>query len=628
MATARTIDLAQATYTEKGIPEHTSNYTVRGFHNRNSSLFPTTQHNRLFTHRAEINHQDQEIRSLVGDCLYAGKPPASVSKSKILNRVQSATGRLEKNAQHLRNRADVNGVQSTERNKVNRPYSAVIDRSVKHNGAPVHGSVNHTALPCSVNHTAVHGSVNHTAVHGSVNHTAFNGSVNHSDNERTTPRCTSSSLHKNKVKKRIPSAKRTSSASSRYSSQQYKYSTDTSTSNIHKGLGKLEINNNEGTTYDPYEMALVPINGRQMPVVDIGGDAPVPEYDYKQPVSSKHVANAPKLKPFHTPCTNKTAEKSVLNDVFSDANVTKDVGSDEKDKEKEDRLKPSVFGLEKKRHIFGSTGDVSDAQSATVSFPYKLSTETPGMLEITAGTENGKRSLPEDLEPLRPWLTEDIMEDFMGVDPKKCLVFLPSLIGQDLSDIPEVPPPQSIETELSYKEKIFPPEAPKKYEHPSFNKKPLVEDWVCEHSKTHSRIYGADGSILHERFQGQRTSGVVRKELKELEELMKGIGTMDTDCSIVKYQAEIEKYRITHAQTMALIPERLLITPRPADIFGIREFCQEHDVIIQQIKEQHKLCLEELATLEVDAGIESERKYFKHQVHLPRSDESVVSDDS
>ncbi|XP_033747140.1 uncharacterized protein LOC117332352 isoform X2 [Pecten maximus] len=592
MAAARTFDMAQTNCAEKGLAEQISNYTVKGFHNRNSSLFPTTHNNRLFTNRIETNQQDKETGSFIGDCLHAGKPPTSISKSKILNRVQSATGRLEKNAQYLRNCADVSGVQETERKKVNRPYSAV-NRSVNHNNTTVHGS------------------------------------VNHSGNGRTTPRCTSSALHTKPTKKRIPSAKRTSIASSRYSSQQYKYDTATSVLNIHKGMGNLEINNNnEGMTSDISEMALVPINGRQMPVVDIGGDAPVPVYNYQQPVSSKHVENEPKLKPFHTPCTSKTAEKSVLNEVFSvDPNVNKDV-SDEKEKEKEERLKPLVFGLEKKRQIFGSTAEGLDAQSATESFPYKLSTEPEGMLQLTDGTENRKRSLPEDLEPLRPWLTEDIIEDFIGVDPKNCLVFLPSLIGQDLTDIPEVPPPQNIEDELPYKEKIIPPEAPKKYEHPSFNKKPLVEDWVCEHSKSHSRIYGEDGSILHDkksrrRFQGQRTSGVVRKEIKELEELMKGIGTLDTDCSIVKYQAEIDKYRLTHAQTMAMIPERLLNSPRPIDTFGIREFCQQHDGIMHQIKEQHKLCLEELATLEVEAGIESERKYFKHQVHLPRSDESI-----
>ncbi|XP_069124478.1 uncharacterized protein [Argopecten irradians] len=613
MAAARIFDMAQTSCAEKGLPEHASNYTVKGFHNRNSSLFPTTHNNRLFTHKSTISHHDKDIGNFIGDCLSAGKPPTSVSKSKILNRVQSATGRLEKNSQYLRSGSDAGGIQDSERRKTNRPYSAV-NRSVNHSD---------------------------TVVHGSVIHTVNNGPVTKCGNDRTTPRGASSASHTKKTRQRIPSAKRTSSASSRYSSQQYKYSTDASILDIHKGLGNLEINNNnEDATFSAYEMALVPINGRQMPVVDIGGDAPVPVYNYQQPVNSKHVDNEPKLKPFHTPCTNKTAEKSVLNDVFSvDPNLNKEV-SDEKEKEKEERLKPSVYGLEKKRQIFGSASEGLDSQSAPESFPYKLSTEPEGMLQITDGSENRKRSLPEDLEPLRPWLTEDIMEDFIGVDPKTCLVFLPSLIGQDLSDIPEVPPPQSIEAELPYKEKIIPPEAPKKYEHPFFdgglelhlqgqvNKKPLVEDWVCEHSKTHSRIYGEDGSILHDkkgrrRFQGQRTSGVVRKEIKELEELMKGIGTLDTDCSIVKYQAEIDKYRLTHAQTMAMIPERLLKSPRPVDTFGVREFCQQHDNIMQQIKEQHKLCLEELATLEVEAGIESERKYFKHQIHLPRSDESV-----
>jgi hypothetical protein len=35
-----------------------------------------------------------------------------------------------------------------------------------------------------------------------------------------------------------------------------------------------------------------------------------------------------------------------------------------------------------------------------------------------------------------------------------------------------------------------------------------------------------------------------------------GIGNFDSDCMMVKYQAEIEKFRQTYRDTMALVPER------------------------------------------------------------------------
>lgn len=273
---------------------------------------------------------------LASHCSCTGKPPTSFSKSKILNRVQSAKGRLEKNARTHSDTSSAHGKMC--KHKQGRPYSAFVERSVNR---------------C----------------------------------DKTTPRHVPSSI----VKRQIPSGKRATSASGRYSSQQYCYGGGVSDIPI-EGLDKLEINNNNGFSYDPYEMAMVPINGRPMPVVDIGDDAPMPVYNYKQPLNSKHVSNEPNLKPFHTPWTNKVADKSVLNDIFSDTTTTKDKVTN-KDKEKEDRLKPSVFGLEKKRHIFGSVPDVSEAETGMESFPFKLNDgkNSQGMLQITDGLENKER---------------------------------------------------------------------------------------------------------------------------------------------------------------------------------------------------------------------------------------------
>ena len=57
------------------------------------------------------------------------------------------------------------------------------------------------------------------------------------------------------------------------------------------------------------------------------------------------------------------------------------------------------------------------------------------------------RNLPETLQPLSSWLTNSISQEVIGVDPIKCLVFLPNM---DYSSLPEVPEPHTCEDDLPY----------------------------------------------------------------------------------------------------------------------------------------------------------------------------------
>lgn len=91
---------------------------------------------------------------------------------------------------------------------------------------------------------------------------------------------------------------------------------------------------------------------------------------------------------------------------------------------------------------------------------------------------------------------------------------------------------------------------------------------------------------------------------------------------LVRYQAEIDNFRKMYEDTMAKIPDRYKYPPEPPeDMFGLRQFYKEHDEVIREIKREHSICLQELALLEVDAGIESDRKYFKKYAKLPDQQE-------
>lgn len=45
--------------------------------------------------------------------------------------------------------------------------------------------------------------------------------------------------------------------------------------------------------------------------------------------------------------------------------------------------------------------------------------------------------------------------------------------------------------------------------------------------------------------------------------------------------------------------------------FGLKQMFKDHDIVIQNIQERVQECRTELADLEIEAGIETARQYFR-----------------
>lgn len=67
------------------------------------------------------------------------------------------------------------------------------------------------------------------------------------------------------------------------------------------------------------------------------------------------------------------------------------------------------------------------------------------------------RSTPQSLDDIMPWLSDCYTKEDLGIDPSRCLAFLPSLSADSYKDLPVVPSPQSAKEDLPYKEKVKPP---------------------------------------------------------------------------------------------------------------------------------------------------------------------------
>ncbi|XP_013408501.1 uncharacterized protein LOC106172376 isoform X1 [Lingula anatina] len=287
-----------------------------------------------------------------------------------------------------------------------------------------------------------------------------------------------------------------------------------------------------------------------------------------------------------------------------------DTGQDSID----DRLKPNVYSLSEHKKVFGSNSDlITEAKGERC--PYKLETSPreflPGVLHKPCA-----RQLPSSLKPLAPWLTPEIPPRLIGMSPRDGLIFLPGF-PNDYEDLPTVPPVQNPEDDLPYKSKVKEPEpwAPKRYRYYR-NPTPVLEDWMCKHAgQRQVKVFAKDGTLLHERFEGKRTADVVRKEIQELEDLMRGIGTEGGTSIVVQYQAEITKLKEMVDDTLARVIHRDTETePEPTDYCGLRKFYKHHDAVMDQIKKQHELCVQELAELESDMEMEDEKRYFSKSV--------------
>lgn len=64
------------------------------------------------------------------------------------------------------------------------------------------------------------------------------------------------------------------------------------------------------------------------------------------------------------------------------------------------------------------------------------------------------RTLPVTLDPLLPWLQNDVPEDVLGINPANCLVFLSPT---DWSQLPEVPDQIPAEDDLPFVEDVTTP---------------------------------------------------------------------------------------------------------------------------------------------------------------------------
>lgn len=122
---------------------------------------------------------------------------------------------------------------------------------------------------------------------------------------------------------------------------------------------------------DSYSLALVPVGGNPVPVVDVGFEAPAPVYDFQCPNNSKHQSN--NLRPFTTALDPELIIKN--KPPMPESKKTK------LNSNKSEDMKPSVYGLDKQRHVCGDL-KTDDNNSA---FPYKLETlqDTLKMIECS-----------------------------------------------------------------------------------------------------------------------------------------------------------------------------------------------------------------------------------------------------
>ncbi|XP_078692211.1 uncharacterized protein LOC144922366 isoform X2 [Branchiostoma floridae x Branchiostoma belcheri] len=169
--------------------------------------------------------------------------------------------------------------------------------------------------------------------------------------------------------------------------------------------------------------------------------------------------------------------------------------------------------------------------STAECFPYKCATPGNQGSDWDKGRQQDDlyvtaRKVPSGIRPLTPWLTEDIPPEWCGVDPKECLVFLPSMRTVD-SPPPCIPPMQSPVDELPFTS-ILPPTKPQNQK-----KHQRVSREQRRHSEGHETPqFGAvqnveifsksDGSLLHASNEREKSMKEIRKEIDELDSILRG----------------------------------------------------------------------------------------------------------
>ncbi|KAJ8037909.1 hypothetical protein HOLleu_18851 [Holothuria leucospilota] len=227
--------------------------------------------------------------------------------------------------------------------------------------------------------------------------------------------------------------------------------------------------------------------------------------------------------------------------------------------------------------------------------------------------EDTQQEIPSGIAALAPWLTPDVEQQLIGVDPKTCLVFLPGLMDYS-HDIQTAPTVQDASGVLPHKAvhqkqpKQFDPS--KLFHYNVLKNRPHSAGHICNHKRKETvtdiqKIFGRNGKLLYDesQYQRQRTKDVIRKEIEDLERLLQGLGSEDSDNIIVQYQHEINVLQKSVKQTLSKCNRRKETSEPLPDLTGLRSYLREKQRIIQRIKDRREKCIKELEELENEFGI-------------------------
>eukprot|EP00058_Branchiostoma_floridae_P009902 XP_002595390.1 hypothetical protein BRAFLDRAFT_69220 [Branchiostoma floridae] len=231
--------------------------------------------------------------------------------------------------------------------------------------------------------------------------------------------------------------------------------------------------------------------------------------------------------------------------------------------------------------------------STAECFPYKCATPGNQGSEQDKGRQQDElyvtaRKVPSGIQPLTPWLTEDIPPEWCGVDPRECLVFLPSLRTMD-SPPPYIPPMQSPEDELPFTDILPPPQNPKRHQRVKEQRR---------HSEGHETPqFGAvenveifsksDGSLLHASNKRDKSMKEIRKEIDELDSILQG------DRLSRKLKRELEQYTDECEEVLASIRRQR----QEYHVRELEQYTDECEEVLASIRRQRQESLQELAQL-------------------------------
>ncbi|XP_059165350.1 uncharacterized protein LOC131947957 isoform X2 [Physella acuta] len=196
------------------------------------------------------------------------------------------------------------------------------------------------------------------------------------------------------------------------------------------------------------------------------------------------------------------------------------------------------------------------------------------------------RELPSTLKPLIPWIRHQACSKLVGIDPLKCKVFLSH--EYDSEDLQVLPDAQRASDDLPY---ICCVETPRKQvfrEYPKLESKPM-------NIRPENKRETVENDP-HIKTSVPRGIAQIKLEIEEMENLMKGIGSLNGHCSFVQFQAEIQ-----NAQEMA--KSLIKFSPRtevldPTDHFGLLKLYKDHEEIMKILIERRNKCLHELHQLQ------------------------------